>query len=64
MKWCLFWKTSLSFAVCVSPWNVVDEDKFAVFPGKFVSEPNGVRVEVSLIRMKLLHVCFKLLEKK
>ena len=52
----------LSFAV--SPWYVVDEDKFAVFPGKFVSEPNRVSVEVGSFRIKLLHMCLSILQTK
>ena len=54
----------LGFSFTVSPWNVVDEDKFAVFPGKLVSEPNSVCVEVGSIRVKLLHVGLSNLQTK
>ena len=44
------------------PWNVVDEDELAVFPGKFVGEPSRVCFKVSPIRIKRLHVRQSVLE--
>ena len=41
----------------ILPWNIVDVNKLAVFPGELVRKPNGLGVEVASIRMNCLEQC-------
>ena len=41
----------------ILPWNIVDVNKLAVFPGELVREPNSLGVEVASVRMNCLEQC-------
>ena len=41
----------------ILPWNIVDVNELAVFPGELVREPNSLGVEVAPIRMNCLEQC-------
>ena len=41
----------------ILPWNIVDVNKLAVFPGELVREPNSLGVEVASVRMNCLEEC-------
>ena len=41
----------------ILPWNIVDVNELAVFPGELVRKPNSLGVEVASIRMNCLEQC-------
>ena len=41
----------------ILPWNIVDVNELAVFPGELVREPNSLGVEVASVRMNCLEQC-------
>ena len=41
----------------ILPWNIVDVNELAVFPGELVRKPNGLGVEVASVRMNCLEQC-------
>ena len=41
----------------ILPWNIVDVNKLAVFPGEPVREPNSLGVEVASVRMNCSEQC-------